>query len=140
MQTRPGSSRAKRKASAVSNGRPICGELLGIEGMHHAPLNEVGVVYLFAILAGRLGFHAESLQPGFPDCEARRCLSPGTYQSVRIEFEYESRNFRNHGHRPDGCDIIVCWVHNWEECPENLEVIELSREVRRFMPARVETA
>ena len=22
-----------------------------------------------------------------------------------------------------GCDLIVCWEHNWEECP--LEVIEL---------------
>jgi len=23
-----------------------------------------------------------------------------------------------------GCDLIVCWVHNWPECP--VEVIELS--------------
>lgn len=20
----------------------------------------------------------------------------------------------------EGCDLIVCWVHNWPECPENL--------------------
>ena len=135
MQARPGSRRARRNASIVPNGRPICGELLGIEGMQNAPLNEIGVIFLFAILAGRLGFHVESLQSGFPDCEARRRLSPGTYQTVRIEFEYESRNFRNHGHRPDGCDIIVCWVHNWEECPENLEVIALSEEVKQLAHA-----
>jgi hypothetical protein len=30
-----------------------------------------------------------------------------------------------HGHDPKGCDIIVCWRHNWKKCPKNLEVIEL---------------
>ena len=49
----------------------------------------------------------------------------GKWQRVRIEFEFESRNFRDHGHSPDGCDVIVCWQHNWRECPENIEVIEL---------------
>jgi hypothetical protein len=43
---------------------------------------------------------------------------------VKIEFEKESRNFLRHGHLPSGCDLIVCWVHNWPECP--VEVIELS--------------
>ena len=42
-----------------------------------------------------------------------------------IEFEYESRNFLRHLHDPSQCDIIVCWKHNWPECP--LEVIELSK-------------
>lgn len=44
---------------------------------------------------------------------------------MRIEIEYESRNFRKHQHHAGGCDMIVCWVHNWKECP--LEVIELSK-------------
>jgi hypothetical protein len=44
---------------------------------------------------------------------------------VRIEFEFESRNFRDHGHDVDGCDVIVCWRHNWTECPAHLEVLEL---------------
>jgi hypothetical protein len=26
-------------------------------------------------------------------------------------------------HDPKGCDLIVCWEHNWPECP--LEVLEL---------------
>jgi hypothetical protein len=25
----------------------------------------------------------------------------------------------------DKCDIIVCWINNWPECP--LEVVELSK-------------
>jgi hypothetical protein len=45
---------------------------------------------------------------------------------VHIEFEFESRNFRDHGHPLTGCDIIVCWRHNWHEGPENIEVVELS--------------
>jgi hypothetical protein len=44
---------------------------------------------------------------------------------VRIEFEFRSRTFRDHGHDPDGCDLIVCWEHNWPECP--LEVVELRK-------------
>ena len=26
------------------------------------------------------------------------------------------------------CDLIVCWTHNWKECP--VEVLELSKLVR----------
>jgi hypothetical protein len=29
-----------------------------------------------------------------------------------------------------GAEIIVCWEHNWPECPEGIEVIELSKVVR----------
>jgi len=39
---------------------------------------------------------------------------------------HESRTFRDHGHPEDGCDIIVCWRHNWPGCPPYLEVGELS--------------
>jgi hypothetical protein len=42
---------------------------------------------------------------------------------VKIEFEQESRNFLKHMHLASECDLIVCWKHNWPECP--LEVIEL---------------
>jgi hypothetical protein len=49
---------------------------------------------------------------------------------VKIEFEYESRNFLRHMHDPAKCDIIVCWEHNWPECP--LEVIELKKEIGRL--------
>jgi hypothetical protein len=76
-------------------------------------------------LAEELGFAVLRIQPGFPDCEAMREIKPGVWQRVRIEFEFESRNFVAHEHRVDGCEIIVCWNHNWEACP--LEVIELRK-------------
>jgi hypothetical protein len=37
-----------------------------------------------------------------------------------------------HGHRVEGCDMIVCWKHNWPECP--LEVLELSKVMGKFLP------
>src|SRR5439155_22607106 len=46
---------------------------------------------------------------------------------VAIEFEYRSRDFRTHKHDPRGCNVIVCWEHNWLLAPPKLEVIELRR-------------
>jgi len=28
--------------------------------------------------------------------------------------------------------VIVCWVHNWPECPKKIEVIELSKVIREM--------
>jgi hypothetical protein len=72
---------------------------------------------------------------GFPDCEAIRRVAPDRWQRVLIEFEYESRNFRDHGHPSAARDIIVCWRHNWPDCPKHLEVLELSRVVQPLSPS-----
>jgi hypothetical protein len=29
--------------------------------------------------------------------------------------------------------VIVCWRHNWADCPANIEVIELSSIMKRLM-------
>jgi hypothetical protein len=72
----------------------------------------------------------EPVQTGIPDCEAMRQITAERWQRVRIEFEFESRNFRDHGHPSTGCDVVVCWRHNWAECPENIDVVELSRAIK----------
>jgi Homing endonuclease associated repeat len=105
-------------------GRPTYGNPLDFRGLRHEPVNEDGVILLFGMVARELGYLVEAVQGGFPDCEAKRQIAPGKWQTVRIEFEFESRNFRDHGHQCEGCDLIVCWRHNWEECP--LEVVALS--------------
>jgi hypothetical protein len=76
-------------------------------------------------MAQQLGFVVHRLQTEFPDCEAMRRVGDERCQLVRIEFEFESRNFLKHMHEASGCDLIVCWRHNWPECP--LEVLELKR-------------
>ncbi len=99
-------------------------------GLRYEPVSEQGVVLLFGMLAKDLGYMIEAVQKGFPDCEAMRQIAPERWQRVNIEFEFESRNFRDHGHPSKGCDVIVCWRHNWDECPENIEVVELSSVIK----------
>lgn len=103
----------------------VYGRPLLLPELATAPTNEMGVVFLFGVLARQLGFLVLRLQPGFPDVEALRLCKDGRWRWVRIELEFESRNFLLHGHDPKGCDLIVCWKHNWESCP--VEVIELSK-------------
>jgi hypothetical protein len=107
--------------------RPLAGPPLECDALAYAPVNELGVVFTFGMIARQLGFRVLSIQQDFPDCEAMYEVRPGIWQRVRIEFEFESRNFHRHRHHPEGCDIIVCWRHNWNECPPHLEVIELSK-------------
>jgi hypothetical protein len=110
-------------------GPAVYGMPLQLAAMAHAPTNEDGVIFLFGVMAAELGFRVERIQRGFPDCEAKREVAPGKWEWARIEFEYESRNFKEHRHDPEGCDVIVCWRHNWPDCPEGIEVVELSRMV-----------
>jgi len=105
--------------------RRVYGPVLHSRQLAHGPVNESGVVYLFATMAERLGFVVMYIQSGFPDCEAMRRIDRFRWQRIFIEFEYESRNYKRHRHPKKGCDLIVCWKHNWPECP--YEVLELSK-------------
>jgi hypothetical protein len=107
--------------------RPTYGALIAAWGHVYGPTNEGGVISLFGAMAVSLGFLILKIQTEFPDCEALRVAGKDRNRPVKIEFELESRNFLRHGHDPNGCDIIVCWEHNWPECP--LEVIELKKAV-----------
>jgi hypothetical protein len=106
---------------------PVYGVVIGRCAHVYAPTNESGVVCLFGAMAEQLGFMVVRIQTEFPDCEAIRLVGKDRYQPVRIEFEYESRNFLKHNHDSEGCDVIVCWEHNWKECP--LEVVELKGKI-----------
>jgi hypothetical protein len=105
--------------------RPMYGRMMRPYPLICAPVNEMGVVFLFGAVAERLGFWVLRIQTEFPDCEALRLVDEERCQLVKIEFEQESRNFLKHMHKVDECDLIVCWKHNWPECP--LEVIELRK-------------
>jgi hypothetical protein len=107
--------------------RPTYGALIAAWGHVYGPTSEGGVISLFGAMAVSLGFLILKIQTDFPDCEALRVAGKDRNRPVKIEFELESRNFLRHGHDPNGCDIIVCWEHNWPECP--LEVIELKKAV-----------
>lgn len=112
----------------VRDDRPVYGMAMTPRAMLNEPTNEQGVIFLFGAMAVQLGFMVTLIQTGFPDCQALRMVAERRCQQVRIEFEYESRNFLRHAHDVNGCDVIVCWVHNWPECP--LEVIALSEQLK----------
>jgi hypothetical protein len=112
--------------------RPLLGAPTGLPAFPYEPVNEMGVMVLFSMLAQQLGFVIESVQGGFPDCQAKIEVEPGRWQHFRVEFEYESLQFKKHGHDPTQCDLIVCWRHNWKNCPPNLQVLELSKIVKSF--------
>jgi len=103
--------------------RPMYGPPVRGCPLMFGPVNEAGVLFLFGAMAERLGFVVLRVQTEFPDCEAMRVVGDQRLQRVRIEVEYESRNFQKHLHDPAGCDLIVCWEHNWPDCP--VEVLEL---------------
>lgn len=103
--------------------RAVYGPLMRPCPLVCGPVNEQGVIFLFGVMAEKLGFVVLRIQTEFPDCEALTQVEEGKWQRVKIEFEYESRNFLRHMHEAGECDVIVCWRHNWPECP--LDVVEL---------------
>jgi hypothetical protein len=59
-------------------------------------------------------------------------LRAAAKKKIRIEFEFESRNFQIHGHNPVQCDWIVWWRDTWGAlAPPHLKIIEL-RNLFRF--------
>jgi len=110
--------------------KSIVGDLINFRGLVYSPMNENGVIFIFGKVIEDLNMYVEEIKPGFPDCAGRKFTGKG-WEKVNIEFEYKSDNFREHKHNTKDCDIIVCWEHNWPECP--IEVIEL-HEITKKLP------
>jgi hypothetical protein len=124
-----------------STGARASGAPLAFRGMASAPVNEMGVVLAFGMLAADLGYAVEAIGTAFPDCQAKRLVARSTggaagggsggsgragdrWEPVRIEFEFRSRSFFYHGHDADECDVLICWQHDWPDCPIEVLVLE----------------
>ncbi len=105
----------------------IYGDPIEFRGVRHAPVDVGGVIFLFGMVARELGFNVEALSSGFPRCEAKRQVSPGKWLRLRIDFEHESRQFRDAGRNPAACDLIVCWRDTWPDRPSSMDVLSLER-------------
>src|SRR5579859_2154088 len=136
-----GKGRSRRKCPLKLD-RPVYGPPLGLllPGMAHEPTNEAGVLFAFGVLAPRLGFVVKRWQTAFPDCLAVREMAEGKWQDQNVEVEMYSRNFVGHKHDAKKCDVIVCWVHNWPECPDWIEVIELRKVVEEMGRKHIESS
>ncbi len=106
------------------------GDILGVRGIVYEPINEQGVILLFAALAHELDFRIEAIRTRFPDALLRRKNFRGNWKSCKAEFEYRSSQFKLHGHDLQQCDLIVCWEHDWGDCP--IEVLCLKDESKKF--------
>lgn len=117
----------------MRNGRKksVVGDPINFRGMAHAPTNETGVVALFAMVARDLGMYIQEIRADFPDCIVRRDNGRG-WEELAAEFEWDSTSFREHGHDPAQCDLIICWHHHWRDCPAGIEVVCLAEEIRRL--------
>ncbi|MEM3067013.1 MAG: hypothetical protein QXI81_06770, partial [Nitrososphaerota archaeon] len=100
---------------------------LGKIPLLYEPVNELGVVLLFGMYHRELGFpYIIKVQQTFPDMIALD--EEGNY--CRIEFEYRSSTFIQHGHDISGCDYIICWVDDLEGgSPIKEKVISLKEEI-----------
>jgi len=129
-QTLDAPIRASEGQHAPLKDRATYGNPTHVRGLRHEPVNEQGVVLLFGMLAKELGYLIEAVQNGFPGCVAKGKIGPERWQRVQIEFEFGSRNFQDHGHPSNGCDVNFCWRHDWDDCPEHIEVLELSSAIK----------
>jgi len=106
------------------------GGKLGVRGIVYEPINEQGVILLFAALCHDLGFMIEGIRSSFPDALLRRKNSKGTWNSCRAEFEFKSSNFKFYKHNPKQCDLIICWEHDWKDC--QVEVMSLKEKIQEY--------
>ena len=107
------------------------GDILGVRGIVYEPINEQGVVLLFAAVCHDLGFRIEGVRTKFPDALLIRKNDKGTFSKCLAEFEFRASNYQLHKHPLKGCDLIICWENDWQDCP--IEILELKKIVRKFV-------
>jgi hypothetical protein len=118
----------RRMANGRTRLRPpyLTGEPVHFKSIAYAPQNEAGVILLWAEMRKELGMdYVTSLGPSYivngPDAVVKMPAGKGWVDKL-VEFEFKSRNAKGK-HNFDFIDYIVCWEHNWPDCP--VEVIEL---------------
>jgi hypothetical protein len=114
------------------------GEPMDLGFMRWSPITHDAVIALFIGYRNELGFPIiEWIRPQFPDaCVFQQVNKPrASYVRKYIEFELFSSLFKEHTmnpkHKGRKCDYVVCWEHDWNECP--VQVIELKTEIRKIL-------
>ncbi len=99
--------------------RKVKSLILGIDD----PTNHEGVVALFSKVHRELGYpKITKLGAAFPDA----IVEDEDGNEKRIEFELKSMTFDREGHKPENCDLVVCWEDNWGSAAK-VPVIELKK-------------
>lgn len=85
------------------------------------PRSENAVIYAFGKYCELKGVHFDELtvRTQYPDAVATK-----NGKILDIEFETTSKGFERDKHDPKRCDLVVCWNHDWDECP--IDVLALN--------------
>jgi hypothetical protein len=109
----------------------VVGEPMELQVMRWTPTNEMGVVALFIEFRKALGFPiVEVIRTRFPDAAVFQESTKG-YIRRYIEFEFRSSGYKSHIKSKRKCHYVVCWEHDWKECP--VDVIELRQEIPKIL-------
>jgi hypothetical protein len=109
----------------------VVGEPMELGVMRWTPTNEMGVVALFIEFRKELGFPIiEVIRTNFPDAAVFEEASKG-YVRKYIEFEFRSSGYRSHLKSKRKCHYVVCWEHDWKDCP--IPVIELKNQIPNIL-------
>jgi len=90
---------------------------------HVVPTSELHVREWLAAHIHEFGYDIIESGDAFPDY----ILADAKGRKLRTEVEFDSLSFLRHRHNPEGCDLVLCWIHN-ARLP--VRVLELSR--RRY--------
>ena len=105
----------------------VFGDPMDLRVMRWSPTNEMGVVALFIEFRHDLGFPIiDFIRTQFPDASA---FEKSGQRHVRryIEFEFRSSGYKSHLKSKRKCDYVVCWEHDWKDCP--IPAIELRTQI-----------
>jgi hypothetical protein len=86
-------------------------------------LNEWEVVFLLGAIAKEAGFYLFQGSDNYPDAILEVKTETETVQ-VRTELEYRASRFN---HKPEGCDLIICWREDMGSTGVLPPIIALSR-------------
>jgi len=102
------------------------GNVLNFRGIKYAPVDTRGVIYIFGLLSEELSYIVESFGEDKLCFSGKRNLSleKEKWESVNIGFTLNSSDLKGSGRLTKKCQLLVCWKHEWKECP--VEVLELS--------------
>jgi hypothetical protein len=100
----------------------IVGDPLNDPRFRFAPTNAKGVLLLFVRKIDEFHMYVEEVPEEFPDCIVRQRTERG-WKRLAVMCAFYSSALRTRGSALSSCDLIVCWEHDWPDCP--LDVVKL---------------
>jgi hypothetical protein len=112
--------------------KTIVGDLIGKRGVVYAPVNQAGVLLLFSRLLDEFDMLVEQTAEDCGHVIGLRRVEQG-WERVKIMIAFKSSDLENASDK-DG-DLLICWCHDWQECPLRTFELKSLFENGEFPPA-----